>query len=143
MPVVETVAVRKRGIDELLAALDELLLAPRAIRAGDRPQPATSLTLQRRAREIADGRDRPRDAGAPHHPPASTACCCIPSLGPMILAALLFVMFQAVFAWATSRADALEAGVAARSARPSAMRCPPGLLALADRRRRASPASAR
>jgi ferrous iron transport protein B len=33
-----------------------------------------------------------------------------PWLGPLILAALLFVVFQAVFTWATPFADALEAG---------------------------------
>ena len=36
-----------------------------------------------------------------------------PWLGPLILFALLFVMFQAVFAWATILADALEAGIVA------------------------------
>jgi ferrous iron transport protein B len=34
-----------------------------------------------------------------------------PWLGPLILFALLFVVFQAVFAWATPFADALEAGI--------------------------------
>ena len=36
-----------------------------------------------------------------------------PWLGPPILFALLFVIFQAVFAWATPFADALEGGVGA------------------------------
>ena len=35
-----------------------------------------------------------------------------PVAGPLILLGLLFAMFQAVFAWATPFADALEGGVA-------------------------------
>ena len=33
-----------------------------------------------------------------------------PLVGPLILGAILFVMFQAVFAWSAIPADALEAG---------------------------------
>ncbi len=54
VPVIATVAVRKRGIDDLLAQLDTLLLTPREIRAGDGPS-HDALTLQRRARDIAVG----------------------------------------------------------------------------------------
>ncbi len=107
VPVVETVAVRKRGLGEVMGRLHALLLAPRAIRAGSGPS-HDPLQLQRRAREIAMAaivRETPvrrithRLDGLLLHPVA----------GPLILAAILFVMFQAVFAWSVVPADALEA----------------------------------
>ena len=107
VPVIETVAVRKRGLDPLLAALDELLLSPRLVRAGEGPS-HDPLLLQRRARDIAMAaivsetpvrRLTHRLDGLFLHPVA----------GPVILAAILFVMFQAVFAWSAPPADALEA----------------------------------
>ncbi|MEO8142550.1 MAG: ferrous iron transporter B [Sphingomicrobium sp.] len=106
VPVIETVAVRKRGIAELLAQLDTMLLTPRAIRAGPGPS-HDGYTLQRRAREIAVAAIRSetptrrithRLDGLFLHPVA----------GPIILAAIMFVMFQAVFAWSAPPADLLE-----------------------------------
>ena len=110
VPVIETVAVRKRGVEPLLAALDELLMTPRTVRAGDGPS-HDPLTLQRRARDLAMAaivRETPvrrlthRLDGLFLHP----------VIGPIILAAILFVMFQAVFAWSAPPADALAALVA-------------------------------
>ena len=107
VPVVETVAVRKRGLSEVMERLHTLLLAPRQIRAGEGPS-HDPLHLQRRAREIAMAaivsetpvrRITHRLDGLLLHPVA----------GPLILAAVLFVMFQAVFAWSVVPADALEA----------------------------------
>src|SRR6478752_1835201 len=54
VPVVETVAVRKRGLTEVMDRLGGLLLQPRKIRAGEGPT-HDLLHLQRRAREIAMG----------------------------------------------------------------------------------------
>ena len=54
VPVVETVAVRKRGLAEVMERLGALLAEPRKIRAGDGPT-HDLLLLQRRAREIAMG----------------------------------------------------------------------------------------
>ncbi len=108
VPVVETVAVRKRGMADIMARLGELLLQPRKIRAGEGPS-HDALTLQRRARQIAMGaivRETPvrrithRLDGLLLHPIA----------GPVILAAVLFLMFQAVFSWSAVPADALEIG---------------------------------
>jgi ferrous iron transport protein B len=107
VPVVETVAVRKRGLSEIMNRLHGLLQAPRTIRAGKGPS-HDPLHLQRRAREIAMAaivsetpvrRITHRLDGLLLHPFA----------GPLILAAILFVMFQAVFAWSVVPADALEA----------------------------------
>ena len=107
VPVVETVAVRKRGMAEVMERLSVLLAQPRKIRAGEGPT-HDLLQLQRRAREIAMGaivRETPvrrithRLDGLLLHPIA----------GPIILAAIMFLMFQAVFTWSTVPADALEA----------------------------------
>ena len=124
VPVIATVAVRKRGIHDLLAQLDTTLLSPRAIRAGDGPS-HDGFTLQRRARDIAVAAIRSetpvrrithRLDGLLLHPIA----------GPIILAAILFVMFQAVFAWSAPPADALEAAtIATGTAIGNAL--PPGL----------------
>ena len=108
VPVIETVAVRKRGLDLIRAQLDELLLAPRTIRAGDGPS-HDPLTLQRRARSLAVGAII-RETPVRRITHSLDAVLLHPLAGPMILAAVLFVMFQAVFAWSAIPADALEAG---------------------------------
>jgi ferrous iron transport protein B len=108
VPVIETVAVRKRGLDLIRAQLDELLLAPRTIRAGDGPS-HDPLTLQRRARAIAVGAIV-RETPVRRITHSLDAVLLHPLAGPLILAAVLFVMFQAVFAWSAIPADALEAG---------------------------------
>ena len=108
VPVIETVAVRKRGLDLIRAQLDELLLAPRTIRAGDGPS-HDPLSLQRRARSIAVGAII-RETPVRRITHSLDAVLLHPLVGPLILAAILFVMFQAVFAWSAIPADALEAG---------------------------------
>ncbi|WP_309610381.1 ferrous iron transporter B [Sphingomonas sp.] len=114
VPVIETVAVRKRGIDELRTTLSTLLLAPRKIRAGAGPS-HDGFDLQRRARAVALGaivRETPvrrithRLDGILLHP----------VIGPLILAIVLFVMFQGVFAWSAVPADAIDRGVSALGA---------------------------
>ncbi|WP_116090020.1 ferrous iron transporter B [Sphingomonas crusticola] len=97
VPVVPTVAVRKRGLDDLRAALG------RAVGGGGKPafadeRPADITLLQREARRIAtavtvqqheeNGWTRRLDRIALH-----------PVIGPILLASLMFVMFQAVFSW--------------------------------------------
>ena len=107
VPVIETVAVRKRGLADIMEQLQALLLQPRKVRSGDGPT-QDLLHLQRRARDIAIGaivRETPvrrithQLDGVLLHPIA----------GPIILAAILFLMFQAVFSWSAVPADALEA----------------------------------
>jgi ferrous iron transport protein B len=112
VPVVPTVAVRKRGLVELSAELPGLIAQkPRAPDASM----ADASTRQRLARDLANAaiiaeapsraRTRAIDAVALH-----------PVAGPIILAGLLFVMFQAVFAWATPFADAIDGGFSALQA---------------------------
>ncbi len=105
VPVVPTVAVRKRGLAELLAAVDAAIRShqPRAAAAA----PANDASLHQRARSLAAAailtetpvrRWTQRVDNVVLHPVG----------GLLILVALMFVMFQAVFSWATPFADALE-----------------------------------
>ena len=52
VPVIETVAVRKRGLSDIMTRLQQLLAMSRKDRAGDNPS-HDLLQLQRRARAIA------------------------------------------------------------------------------------------
>jgi ferrous iron transport protein B len=106
VPVIETVAVRKRGIEPLLATLDSLLATPRTVRAGEGPS-HDPLRLQRRARDIAVAAIV-RETPVRRLTHRLDALFLHPVAGPIILAAILFVMFQSVFAWSAPPADALE-----------------------------------
>jgi ferrous iron transport protein B len=112
VPVISTVAVRRRGIAELAAAIAEaeahadeeahkrwhLTLPERRLSA---KMMARAAILSKSTRHtVENGIDR---------------VLLNPWVGPLILFGLLFVIFQAVFAWATPFADALEAAVAATS----------------------------
>ena len=100
VPVVPTVAVRKRGLDVLR---HELTLAvdgneARTLRASDGSVHEDIATLQRRARAISA-------AATLHETPVRRwthmldAVALHPVFGPILLVTLLFVMFQAVFSW--------------------------------------------
>ena len=110
VPVVETIAVRKRGIDQLRAEIALLVTAPRRIRAGAGPS-HDGFTLQRRARDIALGAIL-SEAPARRFNHSLDSVLLHPLIGPIILAAILFVMFQAVFTGSAIPADAIAAGVA-------------------------------
>ena len=108
VPVIPTVAVRRRGIEELNAAI-----AVAESHAEQAPRRKQHLTLPERrlaARTMAKGATL---AKTTRHTLANRLDGVLlhPWAGPLILLALLFVMFQAVFAWATPFADALEGGV--------------------------------
>jgi ferrous iron transport protein B len=107
VPVVETVAVRKRGMIEIMEQLQLLLLQPRKVRAGEGPS-GDLLHLQRRAREIAMGAIV-RETQVRRITHQLDGLLLHPIGGPLILAAILFLMFQAVFSWSAVPADALEA----------------------------------
>ena len=109
VPVVETVAVRRRGIQELHSAVDDMLSAPRC---GVHEKTKSDLIhLQRRAREIAT-------AAVVSETPVRRwthrldSVLLHPVAGPIILAAIMFVMFQAVFAWSAAPMDWIGEAVA-------------------------------
>jgi len=110
VPVIETVAVRKRGIAELQTALDDLLSAP-SCPITERV-PTELILLQRRARDIATA-SVISESPVRRWTHRLDSILLHPVAGPVILAAILFLMFQAVFTWATVPADALEAATLA------------------------------
>ncbi|MBN8844722.1 MAG: ferrous iron transporter B [Sphingomonadales bacterium] len=105
VPVVPTVAVRKRGLVELLSAIDGAIQShqPREAVAA----PRNDVSLHQRARAIA------RVATVDETPVRRWTqrvdrIVLHPVGGLVILLVLMFVMFQAVYAWAGPPADALE-----------------------------------
>jgi ferrous iron transport protein B len=123
VPVIETVAVRRRGIAELHAALDDMLSNPRC--GVHQRVKGDLLNLQRRARDIAA-------AAVVSETPVRRwthrldSVLLHPVAGPVILAALMFIMFQAVFAWSETPVGWIEDGVgwlgaAATSALPAGL----------------------
>jgi ferrous iron transport protein B len=104
VPVIPTVAVRRRGLGELAAAI---AAAPQQSHA--RVHANTALTERRlTAHAIADAAILSETARHRLHTRLDRVLL-HPWIGPLVLFALLFVMFQAVFSWATPFADALEA----------------------------------
>ena len=113
VPVIPTVAVRRRGIDELNSAIAEA-----ESHADEESRSRWHLSLPERrlaAKHMARGAILSKSA---RHTIENGVDRVLlnPWLGPVILFALLFVIFQAVFAWATPFADGLEGGVGAISA---------------------------
>lgn len=109
VPVVSTVAVRKRGLDELKTALAGLVA-----QGGSRSRSAANgaanddiSVLQRRARAIAKQVTLSETPGR-RWTLALDAVALHPVWGVGLLAAILFWMFQAVFSWATAPADAID-----------------------------------
>lgn len=96
VPVIETVAVRKRGISDLQAALDDMLSSPRC--AVNERVPSNLIQLQRRARDVAKAAVL-SESPVRRWTHRLDSVLLHPIAGPMILGAILFVMFQAVFAW--------------------------------------------
>jgi ferrous iron transport protein B len=109
VPVIPTVAVRRRGLAELTEAIASA--ETRAKSEPDHPRPHLTLPERRfAAANMAHGAILSETAQHRLHAGLDKVLL-NPWLGPLILFALLFVVFQAVFAWATPFADALEAAV--------------------------------
>ena len=115
LPVVAANATRKAGRESLIARLDETLArlpdfkpAP----AGRYPAPEDVRAHQVEARRIAG-------AAIAYEPVFNRATRLIdgvvlhPLMGPVILAALLFFMFQMVYAWSAGPVDFLDASAGA------------------------------
>lgn len=105
VPVVPTVAVRRRGLTELTAAI-----ATACEQSLDGIHARTTLNERRlTAHAIAEAAILSETARHRLHARLDRLLL-HPWAGPLVLFALLFVMFQAVFSWTTPFADALEAG---------------------------------
>src|ERR1700758_3358229 len=112
VPVVTSIAVRKGGTADLLRLTDELLAQAPAKPRENLWQPLTVSELRSTQRE-AD-RIIAASVSLPSRPDTWTAridaVVLHPLAGLLILLAILFVMFQAVFAWAQPLMQLLSAG---------------------------------
>lgn len=106
VPVIPTVAVRRRGLPELAAAI-----AVAEERKAEPAHPHTTLTERRvSAHAIAEAAILSETAQHRLHARLDQVLL-HPWIGPLVLFGLLFVVFQAVFTGATPFADALEGGI--------------------------------
>jgi ferrous iron transport protein B len=111
MPVVETVAVQAGGEQALLDLLASMPFDRRI-----QPQPLTAIDAvpveqtQREVRRIIDASvSFDKDTG--NLSEGIDRVVLHPVLGPVILAALMFLVFQAVFSWAVLPMDLIKEGV--------------------------------
>ncbi|WP_298674255.1 ferrous iron transporter B [uncultured Sphingomonas sp.] len=115
VPVVPTVAVRRRGLDGLRQALTLAVDGKAAPRPASHAGHEDIAALQRRARAIST-------AATLHETPVRRwthmldAVALHPVVGPILLLALLFVMFQAVFTWSEAPIGWIEDGFKALEA---------------------------
>jgi ferrous iron transport protein B len=109
VPVIETVAVRRRGIADLQTALDDMLSSPRC--GVHERVPSDLIHLQRRARDIAT-KAVVSETPVRRWTHRLDAVLLHPIAGPLFLALIMFVMFQAVFAWSEAPKSWIENGVA-------------------------------
>ena len=107
-PVVETVAVQRDGHQQLLRQLAPLLqnAVARAPQA-----PSSSATLQAEVRRIL-ALVAPRAMQLQRFQHRVDALAMHPVWGLVLLAAILFLVFQAVFSWANGPMDAIQGGMA-------------------------------
>ena len=111
VPVVETVAVRSNGVRDLITAIEAVAGAPQSPLV---MMPATLASdiepMQRESRRILDaaGYRVPLRARALER---LDAIVMNPVIGPVLLAVLLFCVFQAVFSWATAPMAWISSGM--------------------------------
>ncbi|PSJ41698.1 ferrous iron transporter B [Allosphingosinicella deserti] len=109
VPVIATVAVRRRGTDELREAISEAVTAARVVRP--RPVAVEDFTIvQRRARAIAR-KATISETAVRRTTQLLDSIALHPVAGPIIFLTIMFLMFQAVFAWAVAPAEWIDAGV--------------------------------
>jgi ferrous iron transport protein B len=117
VPVITAAAVRRGGTDDLMRRIDELAAAGKSANESAWNVPTTGelRAAQREADRIIEAAVR-----MPAKPDTLTtrldAVLLHPVAGLVILLAILFVMFQAVFTWAQPLMDMISAGVNALGA---------------------------
>ena len=113
MPVVQTVAVKRGGADELINAIQRHMAdRPTAVPAWVSPDLEDVATTQREVRRILAIAVR-EPANELRMDDALDRVVLHPFWGYVILAVMLFLMFQAVFSWAQGPMDAIKATVEA------------------------------
>ncbi len=116
MPVLETVGIHHSGARELLTCLDKLV--PQAPRPSGLKWHGSSveevMSTQQEVRRIVNlAVSEPPDTL--HNDDALDAIALHPLWGMLLLSLTLFLMFQAVFSWASLPMDAIKAGMDAIS----------------------------
>ncbi len=106
IPVIPTVAVRRKGIDDLVMALAAAVGSVVAVRPGTAPE-MDLVALQRQARTISIAATI-EEHGVRRASHMIDRVALHPIAGPIILASLMFVMFQAVFAWSEAPVGWIE-----------------------------------
>ncbi|HLY53115.1 MAG TPA: ferrous iron transporter B [Steroidobacteraceae bacterium] len=115
VPVVPTVAIRAGGERALVEAIDTYGFggAARSRALPQTPQPATAAQIEATQREVRRVLD---EIG--YHVPARAAMLSRldavvlnPVAGPLLLALVLFLMFQAVFSWAKAPQNLINAAI--------------------------------
>ncbi|KAK0350859.1 hypothetical protein LTR94_027301, partial [Friedmanniomyces endolithicus] len=109
VPIVTTVATRKRGVDTLVTEIEQAIASAALMENEWQAPDAERLRASHReAERIIKAYVRP-----PERPDTATgridAVLLHPVAGLLILLGILFVMFQAVFAWAAPAMDGIEA----------------------------------
>ncbi|MBI5940949.1 MAG: ferrous iron transport protein B [Caulobacterales bacterium] len=109
-PIVTTVATRKRGIEELVAQAEALAGSmPMGENVWHEPSAEEIRQAHSEAQRILRAYVRP-----PERPDTLTSridnVLLQPVAGLLILSAIMFVIFQAVFSWATPVADGIDTG---------------------------------
>ena len=111
VPVIATVAVRRRGTDELREAISEAVTAARMVRPGDGAK-QDFTAVQRRAREIAR-KAVVRETAGRRTTHFIDSVALHPVAGPTIFVLIMFFMFQAVFAWSVAPTDWIDGRIGA------------------------------
>ena len=117
IPVVETIAVETEGVDALLRQLE--ILAQSLDRTDNVQRTATTLTRSPEEIQlavnalIATSVQQVKDAGEEDAPLSYRIDRWIlhPVFGPLIFASLMFLVFQAVFAWAQLPMDLIKSSI--------------------------------
>ena len=115
IPVIETVAIRPGGERDLVQAIDQFRLSKDSIGRVEAPAPATAADIEATQREVR----RILDAIGYRVPPRVALLSRLDSIvlnpiaGPILLAVVLFLMFQAVFSWARLPMDFISAEISA------------------------------
>jgi len=113
VPVVETVGVKTAGVKSLIKMLDSTAMPERAVHAAAW-QPLSGTDIEHDQAEVRRilgvvGGDRLDGVTLSDR---VDALVLHPLFGPVILAVILFLVFQAVFAWAQVPMDEIKLGVA-------------------------------
>ena len=126
VPVVSTVAVRKRGLDDLREELGAAMGAAQAAGPGPAQPPLDFEATRREARRIARA-TVVRETPSRRLTAAVDRVALHPVAGLVLLLALLFVMFQAVYSWSAAPMAMIE-GVAEAAAAATRDALPDGIV---------------